>query len=181
MVVGIEPEQEEHLSVLKETLVEGEYLREDSGNTLYVGSGVAKKLHVKVGDEISFIGGASDNSFAADLFIIGGIFTTGSFEFDATASFIDRSYFDTLMLSKNKASYITVQVQNLEEVDKINEEILSIIDTKNLESLTWKTLMKTMVEAMEVDSIFGYISLGLFLMVIFFVIMIYGFINIYRI
>ncbi len=38
--------------------------------------------------------------------------------------------------------------------------------------------MKTMVEAMEVDSIFGYISLGLFLVVIFFVIMIYGFVNI---
>ena len=38
--------------------------------------------------------------------------------------------------------------------------------------------MKTMVEAMEVDSIFGYISLSLFLVVIFFVIMIYGFINV---
>lgn len=178
MVVGVEPKQEEYLSMLKDTLVEGEYLSENSRNVLYIGSGVAKRLHVKVGDEISFIGGASDNSFAADLFIIGGIFTTGSFEFDSTASFVNRTYFDTLMLSDNKASYITVQVQNLEDVDKINEEIVSVIDTKSLESLTWKTLMKTMVEAMEVDSIFGYISLGLFLMVIFFVIMIYGFINV---
>ncbi len=35
-----------------------------------------------------------------------------------------------------------------------------------------------MVEAMEVDSVFGYISLSLFFVVIFFVIMIFGFINV---
>jgi ABC-type antimicrobial peptide transport system permease subunit len=38
--------------------------------------------------------------------------------------------------------------------------------------------MSAMVEAMEVDSIFGYISMSLFFIVIFFVILIYGFINV---
>jgi ABC-type lipoprotein release transport system permease subunit len=38
--------------------------------------------------------------------------------------------------------------------------------------------MKPMVEAMEVDSVFGYISMSLFFVVIFFVIMIFGFINV---
>lgn len=178
MVVGIEVQKEIQLSELKNALVEGKYLDECEQNNIYIGSGVAKKLKVKVGDEISFIGGASDNSFAADIFKICGIFTTGSFEFDSSASFVSRKYFDPLMLSQNKASYITVKLKDLKEVDRINNEILKVIDTKNLESLTWKILMKTMVEAMEVDSIFGYISLALFLIVIFFVIMIYGFMNV---
>lgn len=178
MVVGIESEKETELSQLKTALVDGEYLRGDSSNSLYIGSGVAKRLKVKVGDEVSFIGGASDNSFAADIFKVCGIFKTGSFEFDSSAVFISRSYFDELMLSHNKASYISVKVKDLDDVESVNSEILKVIDTKELESLTWKTLMKTMVEAMEVDSIFGYISLALFLIVIFFVIMIYGFINV---
>jgi len=38
--------------------------------------------------------------------------------------------------------------------------------------------MKSMVEAMQVDSAFGYISMSLFFVVIFFVIMIFGFINV---
>ena len=38
--------------------------------------------------------------------------------------------------------------------------------------------MHAMVEAMEIDAIFGYLSLGLFFVVIFFVIMIFGFINV---
>ena len=69
-------------------------------------------------------------------------------------------------------------MDDLDDVDKVNSEIVKVLNDENLESLTWKTLMKTMVEAMEVDSIFGYVSLVLFLTVIFFVIMIYGFINV---
>ena len=178
MVVGINPTKEIELSALKTALKSGEYLKEDAKNCIYLGSGVAKKLKVKIGDELSFIGGASDNSFVADIFRACGIFQTGLFEFDSSAAFVSRKYFDGLMLSKNKASYITVKVQDLNEVDKVNSEILKVLNDENLESLTWKTLMKSMVEAMEVDSIFGYISLALFLVVIFFVIMIYGFINV---
>jgi ABC-type lipoprotein release transport system permease subunit len=143
-----------------------------------MGSGLVKKLKLHVGDEVSFVGGASDDSFAADIFKVCGTFKTGSFEFDSSASFINRSYFDELMYAKNMASYITIKVENLDDVDKVNSEILKILDDEDLESLTWKTLMKTMVEAMEVDSVFGYISLSLFLVVIFFVIIIYGFINV---
>ncbi|MFT5835486.1 MAG: ABC-type lipoprotein release transport system permease subunit [Sulfurimonas sp.] len=178
MVVGIEPQKEMQLTQLKVALIEGEYLSSDSYNSFYIGSGVANKLKVEVGDEVSFIGGASDNSFVADIFKVSGIFKTGAFEFDSSASFVGRKYFDELMYSHNKASYISLKLKDINRIDAVNEEILKVIDIQNLESLTWKTLMKTMVEAMEVDSIFGYISLALFLIVIFFVIMIYGFINV---
>ncbi|MBU0719863.1 FtsX-like permease family protein [bacterium] len=177
MVAGIEPEKEKSLSSISEALTEGEFLTEKSGNCIYMGVELVKKLKVKLADEVAFIGAASDNSFAADIFRVCGIFKTGSFEFDLSTSFLSRDYFDTLMLSKNKASYITIKVDDLEHVEAVNEKIARVLDD-NLESLTWKTLMKTMVEAMEVDSIFGYISLALFLVVIFFVIMIYGFINV---
>jgi ABC-type lipoprotein release transport system permease subunit len=178
MIAGIEPEAEKSISSIANALTEGEFLSADSTNCLYMGAGLVQKLKLKLGDEVAFVGGASDNSFAADIFRVCGIFKTGSFEFDLSSSFVSRSYFDKLMLAQNKASYITVKVDNLKNVDSINEKILKALNNNELESLTWKTLMKTMVEAMEVDSIFGYISLSLFLVVIFFVIMIYGFINV---
>jgi len=178
MVAGVEPEKEKTLSSIATALREGKFLTNDSGNCLYMGEGLVKKLSIKLGDEVSFVGGASDNSFAADIFKLCGVFKTGSPEFDSGASFISRKYFDTLMYAQNKASYITIKVDNLDDVDSTNEKIIQALDDENLESLTWKILIKTMVEAMEVDSIFGYISLALFLVVIFFVIMIYGFINV---
>jgi len=177
MVAGINPEKERGMSELRATLIEGEYLSENSGNCLYAGADLVKKLQVKIGDEVSFVGGASDNSFAADLFKLCGVFKTGSFEFDASASFIARSYFDELMYAQNKASYITIKLDDLSRVDEVNTVIQSRLDA-DLESVSWKVLMKPMVEAMQVDSVFGYISLSLFFVVIFFVIMIFGFINV---
>ena len=178
MIAGVNPSKEKEISSISQALIKGEFLNENSKNCLYAGEGLVKRLKINLDDEVAFIGGASDDSFVADIFKLCGIFKTGSFEFDSTVSFITRSYFDELMLSQNKASYITIKVDDLENVDKINKQIVETLDDDTLESLTWKTLMKTMVEAMEVDSIFGYISLALFLVVIFFVIMIYGFVNI---
>jgi len=178
MIAGIEPNKEKLLSSISTALREGEFLDENSGNCLYMGDKLVKKLRLSIDDEVTFVGGASDDSFAADIFKLCGTFKTGSFEFDSSVSFVNRSYFDELMYAANKASYITVKVKDLDDVDIVNREIIKVLNDENLESLTWKSLMKTMVEAMEVDSVFGYISLSLFLVVIFFVIMIYGFINV---
>ncbi|WP_345977955.1 FtsX-like permease family protein [Sulfurimonas sp. HSL3-7] len=176
MVAGVDPDKERGISELEVALVEGAYLAQDGGNCLYAGADLVKKLQVSVGDEISFVGGASDNSFAADIFRLCGIFKTGSFEFDASSSFIARNYFDTLMYAQNKASYITIKLDDINRADAVNAEISKALDS-DYESVTWKVLMSSMVEAMEVDSVFGYISMSLFFVVIFFVVMIYSFIN----
>ncbi len=178
MVSGIEPQKERSLSLIASARIAGEFLGPDSGNCLYMGSELVKKLRISLGDEVSFIGSASDDSFAADIFTLCGVFKTGSFEFDSGTSFVSRDYFDTLMYAQNKASYVTLKLNDLDDIEEINQKIIESLDNENLESLTWKILMKNMVEAMEVDSVFGYISLSLFLIVIFFVIMIYGFINV---
>lgn len=178
MVTGIEASREVNMSQLKNSLVEGSYLNAKSANCVYMGADLKKKLHVELGAEVSFIGSASDNSFAADLFKLCGVFKTGAYEFDSSASFVSREYFDTLMYSSGMASYITIKLEDLREVDTIQVEIEKLLNNKELEVVTWKILMKSMVEAMEVDSIFGYISMSLFFVVIFFVIMIFGFINV---
>lgn len=178
MVAGIEPNKERVLSSLKSALIEGSFLDDGSANCIYMGAELLKKLKLGIGDEVAFIGSASDGSFAADMLRVCGVFKTGSFEFDSSTSFVARSYFDELMNAKNRASYITLKLKNIEDADKVNEQIISMLDDENLESLTWKTLMKSMVEIMEIDSVFGYISLSLFMVVIFFVIMIYGFVNV---
>ncbi len=177
MVVGINSTKEAQHSQLKNALILGEYLDGSANNCLYVGSDLAKRLHVKLDSKVSFIGSASDNSFAADIFKVCGMFKTGAYEFDSSSAFIDRGYFDTLMLSEDMASYIHVDVANLSDVDMIQQKIQTALDNPELEVLTWKTLMASMVEAMKVDSIFGYISISLFFVVIFFVIMIFSFIN----
>ena len=178
MMVGIDPQKESRNSSLKEALSAGEYLSEQPNNCLYMGSNLAKRLHLQLHEETSFIGSASDDSFVAEIFKLCGEFTTGDYEFDSSAAFANRRYLDGVMLSENMASYIAIRVDKLSEVEMIQKEIEQKIESDKYEVVSWKTLMKSMVEAMKVDSIFGYISISLFFVVIFFVIMIFGFINV---
>ena len=177
MVAGVNPTLEINMSQLSQSLVDGEFLRDESNNSIYMGANLVKKLNIKIGDEVSFIGSASDGSFSADIFILSGIFKTGSFDFDSSTSFLSRGYLDSLLYAQNYASYITISVDDLDMVDSIKAEIEKILPP-DIEVLSWKELMKGMVEMMLIDSIFGYVSMGLFFVVIFFVIMIFGFINV---
>jgi ABC-type lipoprotein release transport system permease subunit len=177
MLAGIQPETETQLSKLKEAKVEGQYLSSDAANCIYIGEPLLQKLHAQNGDSLSFIGSASDNSFVAELFKVCGVFKTGLFAFDSSSSFVNRNYFDGLFYSKNMASYIVVDLKNLDTVQNTTKKIQTLLGDE-YEVLSWRDLMKAMVEAMKVDSIFAYISISVFFVVIFFVIMIFSFINV---
>jgi ABC-type lipoprotein release transport system permease subunit len=174
MLTGVDFTREVRLSELKKALKKGVY--DTNGSCLYIGSELAKKLQVDIASELSFVGSAIDYSFVAELFRVCGIFKTGMYDFDSQSAFMNRSYFDKVFFSKNYSSYIVAMAQKIEENDRIAEKITTLLPS-GLEVYTWRRLMKSMVQLMKVDSLFGYISMGLFFLVIFFVIMIYGFIN----
>ena len=175
MLTGVNFGREAKLSELKRALREGVY--DSNGSCLYVGSELAKKLQVSVGEEVSFVGSAVDYSFVAELFKVCGTFKTGLYDFDTQSAFMDRPYFDTVFLSKNMSSYIVAMVNDMRRNDEIARKIGADLPP-DLRLYTWQELMKSMVQLMKVDSLFGYISMGLFFLVIFFVIMIYSFINV---
>jgi len=178
MIVGIIPFREESLSKLPGSLVKGEYLSDTDTNTIYMGSALAKRLKVDVGSQIAMVGSSIDYSIAADLFTVKGIFKTGLFEFDSQSAFVNKSYLDTIMLSDNIASYFTLDFHDNDNIDKLTTNLQASLPSE-YEAVNWKTLLTALVQAMLVDSIFGYISISIFFVVIFFVIMIFSYVNIY--
>ena len=175
MLTGVDFQKEAKLSELQKALTKGAY--DSSGACLYMGEELAQKLHVTIGSEVSFVGSAVDYSFVAELFKICGLFKTGMYDFDTQSAFMNRGFFDTIFFSDNMSSYIVAMVEEMKENDKLAKEISRKLPP-DLKVYTWKELMKSMVELMQMDSFFGYISMALFFLVIFFVIMIYGFINV---
>lgn len=178
MISGIEPSKEKVNSKLFESLVEGEYLDEDDRNFIYMGKELAKNLDVKVGDTISFVGNGADYSFCADNLIVKGIFKTGLFEFDSVSSFVSRKYFDELFVSTDLATQITIYPKDIQNSKALSDEIAKTLN-EDLVSQSWEEFMSALVEAMELDSIFGYITIGIFFIVVFFVILIYTLLSVY--
>lgn len=178
MLTGIESEEEMRLSRLASSLQRGEYLQAEDRNLVYMGSELAKRLKVDVGDEVAFVGNGADYSFAADNLRIKGIFQTGLHEFDSTSAFLAKDYFDLIMAAENYATHFIVMPERPEQV----REIAAIIGDNlgpDYASESWQQIMGQMVKAMQLDSLFGYITLGVIFIVIFFVIMIYTLLTVY--
>lgn len=178
MLGGIVPSREKSLSHLESSLIKGSYLEDNDTRSIYIGSDLAKRLSVDVGDEIAMIGSSLDYSTAADLFKVKGIFKTGLFDFDSSSAFVNKAYLDSIMMSENKASYFVVNFIDNQAADHYAKTLGDNIP-QNHEALSWKTLLFDLVQLMQVDSLFGYISISVFFVVIFFVIMIFNYVNIY--
>ncbi len=174
MFTGIDPENEARVSRLKEALIEGEYLSGTDANALYIGVELARRLDVSVGDTLAFISTGADYSFAADNLVIKGIFKTRLFEFDNSAAFVNKAYFDEVMSAKGYATHIIVAPDVIDKVDDVTEAIKQELG-ETLYVRNYKESLEDLVMAMEVDEIFGYITLGIFFVVIFFVVAIFAF------
>ena len=178
LIAGIIPSREQDLSKLKDSLIKGDYLSDNDTNAIYVGSELSERLKVDVGSQIAMVGSSVDYSIAADLFTVKGIFKTGLFEFDSQSAFVNKAYLDTVMLSDNIASYFTLYFHNNDKIDKMTTDLQASLRSE-YEAVNWKILLTALVQAMLVDSIFGYISISIFFLVIFFVFMIFSYVNIY--
>lgn len=178
MFTAIEPDHEAFVSRLKRSLVAGEYLGEKDGNALYLGNELAKRLDVGVGDDVSFIATGADYSFAADNLVVKGIFKTKLYEFDNGSAFVSKHYFDTVMRSEGIATHIIVLPRDTAECDALAGRLQKRLgDAAEVKSYT--ETMEDVILAMEIDTIFGYITLGIFFIVIFFVIAIFAFLSVY--
>ncbi|MBU0909388.1 MAG: ABC transporter permease, partial [Proteobacteria bacterium] len=101
MFTAIDPEKERQVSRLAASLKQGSYLTSTDQALVYMGSELAKRLKVGVGDQLAFVGTGADYSFAADTLTVKGIFQTGLFDFDSRASFVAKPYFDRVMAAEN--------------------------------------------------------------------------------
>lgn len=178
MLTAIEPEKEARLSRLADSLIKGEYLRADDGNQVYIGKELARRLKVDVGDMVTFVGSGADYSFAADNLQIKGIFQTGLFEFDAASAFLAKDYFDQIMASENYATHFIVLPEQPQQAEELARTIADAIGPE-YQAASWNQTMAALVKAMQLDSVFGYITLGIIFTVIFFVIMIYTFLAVF--
>ncbi|MCP4547551.1 MAG: ABC transporter permease [bacterium] len=90
LLLGIDPESERTVSNLHRNLKEGCWLDEVEGGELPIvlGAGLARRLQIGPGDELSFLGQAADGSIAADLFTVCGLVESGASDFDSGLALI---------------------------------------------------------------------------------------------
>ncbi|MBW1713508.1 MAG: ABC transporter permease, partial [Deltaproteobacteria bacterium] len=86
-LIGVDPQTEPQVTTLAGSVKQGSWFGPGSKDQdrwpIIIGAGVAKRLKIKLGAEVSFVGQAADGSIAAELFRVAGIVESGAEELDS--------------------------------------------------------------------------------------------------
>ena len=168
-VIGVEPSYEGSTSSIPGLVKQGRYLSSLDAQEIVIGSTLARNLKLKVGDEVTILGGAKDGSVAAAILPVVGIFKSGSNELDRFFSEIPLRTFQEIFSMGASAHTITIVGKTVEEQTQLLEAVNEgIKGREDVVVLGWEQLVPGLKEGIQVDKVSGFIFLGILVAVVVF-------------
>ena len=165
MVLGIVPEKENQLTLVKDKLVEGSYLNDDDKSVM-IGQGLAEYLKANIGDTIVLIGQGYHGSNAAGIYPVKGIMKFPVPVQNNQTIYLPLKEAQWFYNVENQLTSISLVVDKAKNVDRIVADIISQADTAALEVMGWHDLMPDLVQGIEIDNISGKVMLWILYAVI---------------
>ena len=151
-ILGVEPEYEDGVSSIPGLVNNGRYLQSNSYDEIVIGVVLARNLKVQVGDELTFIGSGLDNSFAAGVVKVVGIFESGIAELDRSMAQISLAYFNDSFAMRGEGHSIAIRADHIEDVEALQLKIESFLSNRsNLSVRHWDELQPGLKQAIQAD------------------------------
>lgn len=167
LLTGVDPVKEKKVATFTRAVSEGSWLPAEVGPDdplpIILGAGVAQRLKVKIGDEVSFVSQAADGSIAAELYTISGLLDTGVDEIDAQVGFIRLSDARELLVLEGRAHRVVALTHKPSDAARTARQFQP---EEGQQILTWAELMPELSRSIEVDKGGQHIFLIIVLVVI---------------
>lgn len=169
-VIGIDPKDEDELTSLKDKLIKGNYLYENSKGIL-LAEDLAKLMDADVGDTVVIYGQGYHGVTAAELVPVQGIVKFTLPEQNKSFSYISIPYAQWVFSAPGRITSLSIMIDNQKKLDDINEQVKSLFGESvdgTYEIMTWRELTPDLVQAIQIDNAQGIIMLGILYLVIAF-------------
>ncbi len=163
-IIGIEPKQENQMTKLKEKLIKGNYLTENSKGLL-LSEGLAELLKVNVGDSVVIYGQGYHGVTAADRIPIEGIVKFKLPELNKTMVYLSMNYAQWLYSAPYRITTLSIMIDNIDNQQAVYDQVNEMFDN-NYEVMSWAEMMPELVQSIEVDNAGGIIMLGILYVII---------------
>lgn len=170
-VYGVDPSKEEHVSMIKASIVEGTYLT-GAERELIMGSKLAEKLDVTLGDKVVAMANTPDGSIGSEVFRIVGLFKSPSSEYDKAYIYINLKSAQRMTEIGDNIYEYSIIINDHHNAGAVRDQLISKLDG-NYEVFSYVDLLPMLVMQMEMmDEYMGifYFIIGLA--------MIFGIINV---
>ncbi len=151
MLVGLEPEKEKKVTTLAGALKKGRWLEAPlagRSRPMILGSGVARRLEVDLGHEVSFVGQAADGSIAAELFTVTGILETGADELDGQVALIRLDDAQALLVLGRRVHRLVGLAESLNKIEAVRRGVAL---EPGLRFMSWSEVMPTLERTIRSD------------------------------
>jgi putative ABC transport system permease protein len=151
-ILGVEPDFESLVSTIPGLVTQGRYLQNDSYEEIVIGAVLARNLKVGLGDEITFLGSGFDDSFAAGVVTVVGIFETGLPDIDRSMAQINLAYFQDAFAMQRGGHSIAIRANHIDQTSKLQQQIRAMLSgQQKLVVHDWEELQPGLKQAIQAD------------------------------
>lgn len=165
-VTGIQPEVENEVTRLKNKIVEGNYLDENS-NGLLLAEGLAKLLNAGVGDSVILYGQGYHGITAAAIVPVAGIVRFSIPEQNKTFTYLSLHFAQEHFSAYDRITSLSILLNDAKQIESVKSFLKNLFDDSH-EIMDWAELSPELVQSIQIDNASGIIMLGILYVVIAF-------------
>lgn len=145
---GVKPGQEQNVTDINESIVDGSYLRGE-GREIVIGKSLAEKLGVGIGDKVVAMSNTPDGSVGSDVFRVKGIYETFSSEFDRINIYIPIGKAQQMLDIGDNVHEIAIITTDYEHAEQVKNKIAARLDGNEYEVLSYSDLLPMLILQMD--------------------------------
>jgi len=148
MVIGIDPVKEDEMTGIKSRMVEGVYLKSDDDGAI-IGSGLAEKLSLEIGDSLILISQGYHGVNAAGKFPIKGIFKFALPDLNKKLVYLSLPGAQYFYGAEGKITSLVLKIDGQKEVPRAVLAANKTLDKNEFEVIDWEKMIPQLVETRE--------------------------------
>ncbi len=170
-VTGIDPQNEAKVTKLSGMVKQGRALTQDDNQAIVLGDGLARNLHLNIGDPVTLLGSGMDGSVAADVLTLVGIFKSGVPEVDRQIAQMPISRFKDSFLMDGAINTIAVTGASLTDVEGQTAALRKLAAAHGAVYLDWAQVQPALKQAISFDMSTAMLMYGTLVVVVVFIIL----------
>lgn len=165
MLIGIDVEEEKHLSNPIDKLVEGRYFESNAEPTVLISQGLSEFLNVGLGDTLVLLGSGYQGMSANGAYPVAGILKFGLPDLNKALVYMPMEIIHEFTGAYGRVTGVAVLVDNIKYSSSIADRLQSKMPEGVL-ALDWTIVMPDLVQAIQADYGSGFIILLVLYMVV---------------
>jgi len=166
-VMGILPEKEDKMTKIKTYLQKGDFL-ETNDTSVLVAEELAKFLKIDVNDTLVLFSSGYHGATAAGLYHVKGLLKLPIPEMNRRTVYLSITEAQNFFSTGNQFTALAFDMDNLDDVNNVEQDLISGIDQKEYEVMGWEVMNKELLQMIESDKAGGLIMIAILYMVIAF-------------